>query len=247
MDPAYYVAAGSLKARSFQLETLSNNLANSNTVGYKTERSFFSIFNKAQASARNLPLTKHVNDGTVLAERGVDFTQGTLYPTRRNLDLAVDGNAFLVIQAPDGIRVTRDGRLQLGPDGQIQSADGSPVLGKNGQPIKILPSGEALVITPDGTVSQGTETLGQLDLKAYERPYALQRVGSNRFDPSGLAETAPKATIAQGYLEESTVSVPSLMIDMIRLNRLFEMSQKIASTLSNDLDANTINYIANQR
>src|SRR5512145_813867 len=124
MDPAYYVAASSLNARSFQLETLSNNLANSNTVGYKTERSFFSLFNKAQASSRNLPLTKHVNDGTVLAERGVDFAQGTLYPTKRSLDLAVDGNAFLVVQAPEGVRVTRDGRLQIGPDGQIQSADG---------------------------------------------------------------------------------------------------------------------------
>ncbi len=247
MDPAYYVAAGSLKARSFQLETLSNNLANANTVGYKTERSFFSIFNKAQASTRNLPLTKAVNDGTVLAERGVDFAQGTLYPTQRSLDLALDGNAFLVIRTPEGVRVTRDGRLDIGSNGQLQSADGSPALGKNGQSIQIRPNGEAVVITADGTVTQGTETLGQLDLKAYEKPYALKRAGSNRYDPSGLAETTPKGTLAQGYLEQSTVDVPSLMIDMIRLNRLFEMSQKVASTLSNDLDANTINFVANQR
>ena len=104
-----------------------------------------------------------------------------------------------------------------------------------------------MAITPDGSVQQGTSTLGQLDLKAYATPYALKRAGGNRFDPSGLAETAPKATVAQGYLEQSTVNVPSLMIDMIRMNRLFEMSMKVASTLSNDLDANTINIVANQR
>lgn len=86
MDPAYYVAAGSLKARSFQLETLSNNLANTSTVGYKTERSFFSVFNKAQSSGRNLPLTQSVNDGTVLAQRGMDFSQGAFKATGRSLD-----------------------------------------------------------------------------------------------------------------------------------------------------------------
>jgi flagellar basal body rod protein FlgG len=247
MDPAYYVAAGSLKARSFQLETLSNNLANADTVGYKTERSFFSVFNKARASGRDLPLTRYVNDGTVLAERGVDFSQGTTHPTGRPLDLAIDGNAFFTVKTPQGTRVTRDGRLQLGADGSLQSLDGSPVLGKNGQPITLNPTGGAVTVLPDGTVQQDTNTLGQLDLKAYSTPYALKRVGSNRYDPAGLAETTPQARVAQGYVEQSAVDVPSVMIDMIRLNRLFEMSLKVASALSNDMDASTISNIANQR
>jgi flagellar basal-body rod protein FlgF len=247
MDPAYYVAAGSLKARSFQLETLSNNLANADTVGYKTERSFFSLFNKAQGSSRRLPLTKAVNDGTVLATRAIDFSQGVSKATGKGLDLAIEGDGFLAVQTPQGVRVTRDGRLKLGPGGQLQSLDGSPVLGKNGQPLAINPGGDQVVVSPDGTLQQGTTVLGQLDLKAYATPYALKRAGSNRYDPAGLAETEPKATVAQGYLEQSGVDVPTAMIDMIRLNRLFEMSIKIASTLSNDLDASSINNIANQR
>lgn len=247
MDPAYYVAAGSLKARSFQLEVLSNNLANADTVGYKTERSFYSLFNKATSSARNLPLTKYVNDGAVLAQRAIDFSQGASKATGKGLDLAIEGNGFLVVQTPQGPRVTRDGRLKIGEGGQIQSLDGSPLLGKNGQPLTINPGGEQLSFSPDGTLQQGSNVVGQLDLKAYETPYALKRVGSNRYDPSGLAETEAKATVAQGYLEQSSVDVPAAMIDMIRLNRLFEMSMKIASTLSNDLDSSTINSIANQR
>lgn len=247
MDPAYYVAAGSLKARSFQLETISNNLANADTVGYKTERSFFSLFNKANASARNLPLTKYVNDGTVLAQRSVDFSQGASRLTGKALDLAIEGNGFLVVQTPQGNRITRDGRLKLGPDGQLQSMDGSPVLGKNGQTLTVDPAGERITFSSDGTLQQGTNVLGQLDLKAYATPYALKRVGSNRYDPGGLAETEAKGTINQGYLEQSAVDVSTAMIDMIQLNRLYEMSMKIASTLSNDMDASSINNIANQR
>ena len=247
MDPAYYVAAGSLKARSFQLEVLSNNLANSDTVGYKSERSFYTLFNKASSSSRNLPLTKVVNDGAVLATRAIDFSQGASKVTGKGLDLALEGNGFLVMQTPQGPRVTRDGRLKLGEGGQLQGLDGSAVLGKNGQPLAIDSAGGAVTFSPDGTLQQGTNVLGQLDIKAYATPWALKRVGSNRYDPTGLAETEAQATVAQGYLEQSAVDVPTAMIDMIRLNRLFEMSMKVASTLSNDLDASSINNIANQR
>ena len=114
MDPAYYVAAGSLKARSFQLDMVSNNLANAATVGYKPEKSFFAIFNKAKSEGRGLALSPYVDDGTVLAQSGVDFGQGTLRTTGRSLDLAIEGNAFFMVQTPKGPMATRDGRLQLG-------------------------------------------------------------------------------------------------------------------------------------
>jgi len=244
MDPAYYVAAGSLKARSFHLETLSNNLANTNTVGYKTERSFFSVFNKARSSGRNLPLTQVVNDGTVLAQRGMDFSQGPSKPTGRNLDLAIEGNAFFMVQTPQGPRATRDGRFQLGPKGELQTLDGAALLGKNGQALQINPEAGAFSFGPDGTLSQGQTVVGRLDLRAYKTPAALPRLGSNRYDPTGLEEAPATATVTQGYLEQSGVDVPSTMVDMIRLNRLFEMSLKVASTIANDLDARSINDIA---
>ena len=75
MDPAYYVAAGSLKARSFQMDLMSNNLANSATVGYKPELSFFTVFNKAKAEGRGLALSPYVNDGTVMAQGTVPAAQ----------------------------------------------------------------------------------------------------------------------------------------------------------------------------
>jgi flagellar basal body rod protein FlgG len=244
MDPGYYVAAGSLKARSFELDVVANNLANASTVGYKPDQPFFAVFNKAAGSGRKLPLSGYLNDGVVFAETGVVNEQGALKATGRSLDVAIEGNAFLSVQTSAGNRVTRDGRLQTGKDGQLEAMDGSPVLGKNGQPIKTDPNNGNISITADGTVQQNDQVLGQLDLKAYEKPGSLKRTGALRFDPTGAADAPVKATVNQGHLEQSAVDSASTMIEMIRLNRLYEMSLKVASTLSNDLDERSITTVA---
>ncbi len=244
MDPAYYVAAGSLKARSFQMEVVSNNLANSATVGYKPDRAFFSVFNKAGGSSRRLPLSGPLNDGVVFGETGVITDQGTLRPTARNLDFALQGEGFFMVKTPQGVRATRDGRFQMGVNGELQTLDGLAVLGKNGQPLTIDPKGGEVGVTPDGGISQGGNALGALDIKSYENAGGLSRVGNLRFDPTGAKEIPSKATVHGGVLEQSAVDLPSAMVEMIRLNRLFEMSMKVASTLSNDLDARSINDIA---
>ncbi len=247
MDPGYYVAAGSLQARSFQLEVVANNLANAATVGYRPDQPFFAVFNKAAGSARKLPLSGYLNDGVVFAETGVITEQGSLRATGRPLDVAIEGNAFLALRTPAGDRVTRDGRLQMGPGGELQAMDGSSVLGKNGQAIIVDPKNGNVNISADGTVSQKEQVLGQLDLKAYEKPGALKRTGALRFDPTGATDAPIKATVTQGHLEQSSVDTASTMVEMIRLNRLFEMSMKVASTLTNDLDARSINDVAISR
>lgn len=244
MDPGYYVAAGSLKARSFQMDIAANNLANAATVGFKPDLAFFAVFNKAKDQGRGLALSGPLNDGVMVGSSGMAMAQGVLRATGRSLDVALEGNAFLAVRTAQGTQVTRDGRLQLGTDGQLQAMDGSPVLGKNGQPIRVDPAQGGLSISADGTVQQKDTTVGQLDLKAYEKPGELKRVGALRFDPAGAAEAPVKATVAQGHLEQSSVDMAAAMVEMIRLNRLFELSQKVASTLSNDLDARSINDVA---
>jgi flagellar basal body rod protein FlgG len=246
VDPAYYVAAGSLKARSFQLDLVSNNLANAATVGYKPERSFFSVYNKAKADGHGLPLTPYVDDGTIVAQSGVDFSQGVARTTGRSLDLAIDGNAFFMVKTPQGIQATRDGRFQIGTNGELQALDGAVLMGKNSLPIRIEAEGGTVKVLADGSVQQGENTLGQIDLQAFANPGALQRAGSNRFSASG-DRAATSATVTQGALEQSSVDLSSCMIDMIRLNRLFEMSMKVASTVANDMDAKSISDISTGR
>ena len=95
--------------------------------------------------------------------------------------------------------------------------------------------------------SRGRTPPGQLDLQAYANPGQLHRSGANRFDPSGAKETAVSGTVTQGAVEQSSVDLPTCMIDMIRLNRLFEMSMKVASTVTNDMDARSISDISSGR
>ena len=247
MDPAYYIAAGSLKARSYQLDMVSNNLANAATVGYKPEKSFFSIYNKAKADGRGLPLSQYVNDGAITAQSGIDFSQGAVKTTGRSMDLAIEGNGFFMVKTPQGNLATRDGRFQLGTNGQLQAMDGSPLLGKNNLPIQIDPAGDPVKVLPDGSVMQGDTTAGQIDLRTFTNPGALQRSGANRYTPSGAPATASSATVTQGALEQSSVDLSTCMVDMIRLNRLFEMSMKVASTVTNDMDARSISDISTGR
>lgn len=247
MDPAYYVAAGSLKARSIQLDGLANNLANVSTVGFKAERTFFSVFNKAKADGGQLPLTPHVNDGTVLANRGTDFSQGPLRQTANAFDLAVEGDGFFAIRTPGGDRLTRDGRFTLAKDGQVVTHTGEPLLGKNGQPIQIDPAQGEVKISPDGSVYQGGTVISQVDIRNVQNPQMMAREAGNRFNPAGTTAAPSTGKVAQGYLEQSGVDMASAMVEMIRLNRLYEMSMKVASTLANDLDARSITDIAMQR
>jgi flagellar basal body rod protein FlgG len=239
MDPAYYVAAGSLKARAYQLDVVANNLANVQTVGFKAERSFFDIFNKAKDQGRGLPLSPFVNDGTVYAQKGMEFNQGALKLTQNDFDVAIEGNAFFTVQTDEGPRVTRDGRFTLGPDGTLITFDGFPVLGTNG-PITINPNGTKPTFTKEGAVNQGNVFLGQLELKAFEDTRPLFRTGAGRYDASDATEGTVSGSVVQGYIEQSSVDMASALVEMIRLNRLFEMSQKVASTLTNDLDARSL-------
>ncbi|BDU77397.1 flagellar hook-basal body protein [Mesoterricola sediminis] len=247
MDPAYYVAAGSLKARSFQLDVVSNNLANTSTPGYKPEKSFFALFNKARDEGQGLPLSGYLNDGTVLASRGTDFSQGVLKTTGRTLDLALDGTGFFMVKAQGRTLATRDGRFTLSRTGELQTLDGATVLGKNGQPIVLDTANPAFTVLPDGTVQQGPEPRGQLDIRDYQQTDALQRVGANRFDPGGATAKAAAGQVVQGSQEQSSVDMATCMIDMIRLNRLFEMSLKAASTITNDMDAKSISDVSTGR
>ena len=113
--------------------------------------------------------------------------------------------------------------------------------------IAIDPAGGPVKVLADGSVQQGDTTAGQIDLQAFANPSTLQRAGSNRFTTAGATPAAATGTVVQGSLEQSSVDLSSCMVDMIRLNRLFEMSMKVASTITNDMDAHSISDVSTGR
>ena len=136
-----------MRSRQRTLETQANNIANAMTTGYKAERLLYSTIEadkKGESSLQNLV-------AGVVTSGGTDFTAGNISQTGRDLDVAIEGDAFLQIQTPRGVRYTRAGNLSLDASGQLVTKNGDLVVGQKGA-ITVPPGGE-LSIGEDGSLS----------------------------------------------------------------------------------------------
>lgn len=242
------IATG-LSAEQTQLDTIANNLANVNTVGFKQQQPMFETLlyqNNVQpgaSSSGNTVYPSGLDMGTgvrVAAEKPI-LTQGNLQQTSNPLDLAIQGNGYFQVLQPGGqIAYTRDGAFELNQNGQIVTADGYQVLPN----ITVPPNATSVTIASDGTISVTTPgsststTVGQVQLASFVNPQGLQPVGQNLYlatSASGAAITgSPQAnglgSLNQGYLEQSNTNVVSSMVDLISAERAYELGTNVASS-----------------
>jgi flagellar basal-body rod protein FlgF len=211
-------------ALSRELDVVANNIANINTTGYKADGSLFEEFlNSAASSGQGNNRVSFVQD------RGVwhDMTAGPIERTGNPLNVAIEGNAYLVVKTPAGDRYTRNGALQINGKGELVTSEGNQVLG-NGGPIVFQPTDSQIQISSDGTISvrEGTETTdslrGQLKLVSFDNPQALQKDGSSTFSAGSMQPNAPKnARVIQGAIEKSNVRGVVEMSRMIEITRSY--------------------------
>jgi len=232
VDRMIYLAMSAARQTMNGQAVAANNLANASTSGFKAD---FEAY-------RAMPLFGEGQPSRVfaLAERpGVDFSTGTIEHTGNDLDVAINGEGFLAVQAPDGSEAyTRAGELQLTATGQLLTRDGLPVLG-NGGPIALPPS-QAIVIGTDGTITtrpigQEANTLAQVDRLRLVRPLAATEVvkgpdGLFRMKDGNPAPLDAGVAVTQGALERSNVNPISAMVSMIENARQYEMAVKAMDT-----------------
>lgn len=249
MHAALYVSKTGLSAQDKQLTTISNNLANASTVGFKRDRAVFEdLLYQIQrqpggnATEENqLPSGLQLGVGVRVVGTQKQFTEGSLQITDNALDVAVDGRGFLQIQMPDGtLGYTRNGQLHLNGDGQIVNASGLLL-----EPNITMPQ-DALTITigSDGNVTAqiagqaAPQALGNIQVADFINPAGLQAVGENIFLETA-ASGAPVVgepgvdglgEIKQGMLENSNVDIVEEMVNMITTQRVYEMNSKVVST-----------------
>lgn len=228
MDRALYVAMTGATHLMRAQTANSHNLANASTIGFRAE----------MESARSLPIEGAIHASrvnAVLEDSGWDPTQGHLQTTGRNLDVALRGDGFMAVQAPDGTEAyTRNGSLRLTPEGLLTTASGQPLLGDNG-PIAIPPA-ESLTIGDDGTISivpagQPANTLSVVGrIRVVDaQPGQLVRGGDGLMRAADGVELLDKAgaTLIPGTLESSNVNTAEAMVNMIELSRQFELQVKL--------------------
>ena len=224
MDRMIYLSMSGAKATMQRQDLLSNNLANASTTGFRAELQAF----------RAVPVR---GDGATTrayaleTSTGYDPAPGPVTATGRPLDVALQGQAWLALQAPDGSEAyTRAGALTVDAQGQLMSLGGLPVLGEGG-PITVPPGAEPS-IAPDGTVSARQANgsfipVGRLKLVTPEAP--LQRGEDSLFrtaDGNPL-DADPAARLQDGALEGSNVSAIGTMVAMIAAARQFEQQLKL--------------------
>jgi flagellar basal-body rod protein FlgG len=244
-----WISKTGMEAQQTQLDTISHNLANVSTNGFKRGHAVFEDLiyqNLRQAGANSseqtqLPTGLQVGLGVRAAALSRNFSQGNLQQTGNNLDLAVRGTGFFEIQMPDGSTAyTRDGAFQLSAQGQIVTNNGFTV-----QPgITVPANAQSITIGADGTVTvvvpgqSAPQTIGQLQLTNFVNPGGLEPRGQNLFTEtaaSGSPTTgAPGASglglVQQGFVETSNVNVVEELVAMIQTQRAYEINSKAIQT-----------------
>ncbi|MCB0874283.1 MAG: flagellar hook-basal body protein [Thermoleophilia bacterium] len=210
-------------AESVRQEVVANNLANATTTGYKRTDSNTAPFESALLRNMAMPGQPEVgvaNFGSQVSRLDVVNDQGALRNTGNQLDFALVGDGWFAVDAPGGVRYTRDGSFTLSQDGTLTTKEGYAVLGENG-PIRLTRS-SAVGVQQDGTVSQDGRIVGRMRITKLSEP--LVKEGANLVN--GTAAGRATASVRQSYLEGSTVNVVSEMVELIRVMRSFEANQK---------------------
>ncbi|MEW6720396.1 MAG: flagellar hook-basal body protein [Thermodesulfobacteriota bacterium] len=217
MYKGIYIALSGSVLKQGQLDTLSHNVANASTVGFKKDRSSFREYLISGISG--MPDSDEGRTMTDLSEVKTDFAAGNQFRTGNPLDVAISGNGFLCIE---GGRYTRKGDLQVARDGHLVTQRGRNVLGEGG-PIQ-LPPGQ-VEIAPNGEVRVEGTAVGKLKIVDFENTGSLTELEDGEY----TAKDAPvpsTASVASGHLEASNVEVVKEMVRMIETMREFEMYQK---------------------
>lgn len=258
MVRSLWSAATGMKSQQTAVDVIANNLANVNTVGYKSEKAEFKslLYQTLQTKTTSSdgtpkPITAQVGLGVRNSSVRSIFTQGNLTATDSSSAFAVSGKGFFAIQGPDGTtRYTRNGNFTWGLTGNgvvLTTEEGYPVLDTNGRAIQLAGnySTSQLTITGDGTIcypdaNNNPQSLGiSIGLFQFQNPAGLEHIGDTSYvvtDASGQAMNEAttagiqRSTLAQGYLEYSNVQVADEMVNLIVAQRAYEMNSKAITT-----------------
>jgi flagellar basal-body rod protein FlgF len=243
MDSGLYTAYSGLRANSDTLDVLSNNLANVNSIGFKSDEAFFSLFNHAISESTQVPLDQAINDSTVVQGTTTSFLTGPLVTTGNELDVALESRGFFVVEGPEGTYYTRNGNFHVNREGQLVNSDGFAVLGKGGR-IRLAP-GEVR-ISQTGDIQVNGARIAALKLVDFSDTHQLEKQGNSLFAFTGSAEVEHEAAdviVRQGSLEQSNVNPIKQMMLMINMNRQFEGLQKAIQMMMNTVNDRSINQI----
>lgn len=237
MDRLIYTAVSGMADSMIRQSAIASNLANAQTIGFRAE-----TFQSTPVTVKS-PSSLEARSMVTTGVQGADMTAGSIIETGNKLDIAVNGNALIAVQAQDGTEAyTRRGDLSISPSGLLSNGDGRPVLGEGG-PITV-PLNAEISISEDGSVlvadpekpEQKPQVVGRIKLGSWEgSPLVKGTDGLFRVRGGGVLPTDESAHVVSGSLEQSNVDVTQILVEMVEAQRLFDMRTKLVST-AKDID-----------
>jgi flagellar basal-body rod protein FlgF len=220
MENAQLISLSRQIALQRQMDVVANNIANLNTTGFKAESILFEEFVMPTARDQNFALPDQPLSFTQDWATMHDMSGGAIVQTGNPLDVALEGDGFLVIDTPAGERWTRAGALQVNAEGVLVNFDGHPVMGDGGE-IRFDASETTISIDSTGAISTNAGAKGRLRIVEFADVSALAREGDNLFT-GGAPQTATATRVVQGAIEKSNVSGVAEMAEMIRVQRAYQ-------------------------
>lgn len=242
MNSGLYSAYSGLRANADMLEVLANNLANLNTTGFKGDDTFFRLYNRAVSESGSPALDQAINDSTVVQGTVINFQAGPMTATGRDLDAALEGAGFFVVETPAGARYTRNGHFQVNSQGRLVTSEGFGIMGKRG--AITLPPGK-VSIAQNGAIEVNGAAVDTLKIVDIADKTQLQKTGSSMFQAkTGAVEQEARETqVRQGSLEQSNINPVQQMMLMINMMRQFEGLQKAINMVMNTLNEKSVNQV----
>lgn len=235
-----YLSASGIMSNSYRQDVIANNLANSETTGFKRDETAFRERLTAAKESRKTgdwsdSVYEGLGGGLLAMPNHIDFSSGALTATGAPSDVAIQGKGFFAVKQGDKTLLTRDGRFSVNQKGNLVLQGGEEVLDNAGAPVHAGSDGP-LAINSDGQITQNGRPLGRLGVYNVENPASLTKVGGNLFattqnDPMRPAE----ATLHSGYVEQSNVEPTSEMADLMDTQRQIEANANMIRTQDSTL------------
>lgn len=255
MVKGLYTAYTGMLNEQKRMDIITNNLANTDTTGYKkegvTNQSFDDVLAYRLKDNSTPGVDPHqmgkMSMGVKLGETYTDYSQGALKQTDSNYDLALSGRGFFTIQYTDkagttSTMYTRDGNFSLSKEGYLVTQDGDFVLDTNGSKITLDPTKDTK-IDSSGSIYQADKLVDKIQVSDFADYNYLEKYGENLYSTAaGATKQTAAAQVEQGYLETSNVQTVSEMVQMIAITRNYQTNQKVIQTIDNTLQV-TANQI----
>lgn len=217
---AMYVLASKQMSLTKNHNRIADIVANTETTGYKSEKDV------------NVEIKKRTDINQKVSFSGVgitvrDYSQGSLIATGRQLDVAINGDGYFMVQTPRGVRFTRAGNFKVNTEGALSTKEGYPLVGPGGGQIEFSEGDIDINIRDNGLVNAGSEERGQLGVFTFKDDQLLVREGKALYRTSQNPQPAEDAVVVQGMLEGSNVNSIQAMTRLIEVSRGIERVKKI--------------------